>query len=664
MISNSSTADDAERLLAEDGPVARAFATRDRAPGGFEARPQQLDMARRVGEALSSGRHALLEAGTGVGKSFAYLVPALCWAVENDACVAVATSTIALQEQIVRRDLPLLAEALPFEFTYALVKGRGNYLCFRRMYRALEGGGSLFDDEAREQLEAIRTWSVTTEEGSRQDLGFQPLPSVWESVQAEQGNCLGRACRYYEPCHYQASRRRAQGAQLLVLNHHVLMADLAMRRTGGGFLPELDAIVVDEAHDLEDTAAEHLGLRVSGIGVQVQLGRLWSPRRRRGLLAGHPDSRLRLAVDAARGAARVFFEETRALLGSERGQTVALPDGAHLPDELSPRLAELASVLLKAARGADAETSLEIGSRARGIRGLADALAALARDELEDQVRWGEVSGRGGLALYSAPIEVGPLLDQVLFDAHHAVILTSATLAAGRPASFDFIRGRLGLGEADEAAIGSPFDYPRQARLVVHTELPDPSRESSSYEAELPEAVLDAVRRSRGGAFVLFTSYTAMRRTADALRHELEALGLRVLVQGESLERPQLLDAFREGDGVLFGVASFWQGVDVPGEALRHVVITRLPFEVPTHPLQVARSRRLEEKGGDSFRDLSLPTAALRLKQGFGRLIRHTSDRGLVTILDKRIVTKGYGRYLLESLPECPIERIPADEFI
>ena len=659
-------ADRAERLLASDGAVAQAFAARGGALGGFEPRPQQIDMARRVAEALSSGRHALLEAGTGVGKSFAYLVPALCWAVENDARVAVATSTIALQEQLVRRDLPLLTEALPFDVPFALVKGRGNYVCLRRMERALTGGGVLFEEEANEQLRAIGAWSATTEEGSRQDLDFQPLASVWESVQAEQGNCLGRACRHYDRCHYQASRRRAHSARLLVLNHHVLMADLAMRRSGSGFLPELDAVIIDEAHDLEDTAAEHLGLRVSALGIQVQLGRLWSPRRGKGLLAGHPDSALRYAVEGARGAARVFFEGTQGLLGGDRNRTVVVPDGAHLPDELSPRLAELASMLLKAARGADAETALEIGARARRIRQLADSLAALARDELDDQVRWGEVGARGGLALHSAPVEVGPLLGRVLVEPHHAVILTSATLSAGRPPSFDFLRGRLGLADvdADEATIGSPFDYSRQVRLVVRTDLPDPSRENESFEQALPEAVLDAIQRTNGDAFVLFTSNGSMRRAADALREPIAAMGLRILVQGEALERPQLLDAFREGGAVLFGVSSFWQGVDVPGEALRHVVITRLPFEVPTHPLQVARSRRLTETGGDPFRDLSLPTAALRLKQGFGRLIRHTSDRGIVTILDRRIATKSYGRYLLDSLPACPVERVPQDDFV
>jgi len=514
----------------------------------------------------------------------------------------------------------------------------------------------------RDQLEAIRQWALDTQEGSRQDLPFQPRGSVWEQVNAEQGNCLGRQCPHYKPCHYQRSRLGAHDASLLVLNHHVLMADLAMRRQGGGFLPDLDAILIDEAHDLEDTAAEHLGVRVSSRTVLYQLGRLWSPKRRKGLLAGHPDSRLRDAVGRARAAARVFFDETRGLLGGVAegdGRTTSVPEGAHLPDMLSPRLAELASLLIASTRDDDGESKLEIGARARSLRALADGLGCLARNELEGQVRWGEMSARGTLALHSAPVDVGPLLREVLWDAHDAVILTSATLSAGKPASFEFMRKRLGVEEADEATIGSPFDYTRQARLVLRHDLPDPGRDRAAYDAELPTAVWDAIRRTRGGAFVLFTSNASLRRTADALRADLEAEGLRVLVQGEGLERPALLDAFREGNAVLFGVASFWQGVDVPGDALRHVIITRLPFEVPTLPLQIARSERLEAGGGNSFRDLSLPVAALRLKQGFGRLIRHTSDRGLVTILDPRAVTRRYGRYLLDSLPDCPREYEP-----
>ena len=657
---------DASHLLDADGPVAQAFAARNGAAAEYEARPQQLDMARRVHAALSSGRHALLEAGTGVGKTFAYLVPALQWAAETGGKVAVATSSIALQEQLVRHDLPLLLGALPFEVSFALVKGRGNYLCLRRMERALQSGATLFDDEPQEQLEAIRAWALETRDGSRQDLPFQPLYKVWEQVQAEQGNCLGRACRHYDRCHYQRSRRKAHAVDLLVLNHHVLMADLALRRSGGAFLPKVDALVIDEAHDLIDTAAEHLGKRVSSRGVHQQLGRLWSARRRGGLLAGQASSSLLAQVDATRGAAEVFFGEVDAFLHAlgdssggarDRGRTTTmLQDGMHLPDDLSPRLAELAAGLLRLAAGAkDREVALEIGARARSLRALADEIAALARDDADGQVRWGEVSRRGDVSLFSAPVDVGPLLQEVLWEPHGSVILTSATLAAGEPPSFDYFRARLGLDDPQEAVIGSPFDYARQAGLILRRDMPDPSRASQAFEEALPEAVLEAIERTHGGAFVLFTSNASMRRVAEAIRDECVAGGRRVLVQGEGLERPALLESFRQGNAVLFGVASFWQGVDVPGDALRHVIITRLPFEVPTHPLQQARTKHVEAQGGNAFRDLSLPVAALRLKQGFGRLIRHTEDSGFVTILDPRILTKHYGRYLLGGLPACPV---------
>ncbi|MDA1196056.1 MAG: ATP-dependent DNA helicase [Planctomycetota bacterium] len=647
-------------LLGRAGPVAAAH---ESGAGGYEERPQQLEMAGHVARTLAAGGAALLEAGTGVGKSFAYLVPALAWAARTGRRVAIATSTIALQEQLVRRDLPLLTSALPFDVDYALVKGRGNYLCLRRMYRAIGGQGVMFEDEERAQLEAIRTWAHDTKEGSRQDLPFQPSGAVWEQVNAEQGNCLGRQCAHYQACHYQRSRQRAHDARVLILNHHLLMADLAMRRTGAGFLPTLDAIIVDEAHDLEDTAAEHLGVRVSARGVMQQLGRLWSERRGKGLLAGRGSDSLRAAVQSVRAQAHTFFEQTRGVLGGFAGsdaRAASIPHGTHLADEFSPRLATLASRLLaEVHEGGERESALEIGARARGLRALADGLGALTRNELPGHVRWGELSSHGSLALYSAPVDVGAALQEVLFDAHHAVVLTSATLATGRPPSFAFVRQRLGVVGGTEAAIGSPFDFTRQARLVLRHDLPDPAREPSAFEAELPEAVAEAVHRTRGGAFVLFTSLQSMRRCADTLRANFEDEGWRVLVQGEALERPALLDAFREGDAVLFGVASFWQGVDVPGDALRHVIITRLPFEVPTHPLQVARREVLEARGGQSFRDLSLPMTALRLKQGFGRLIRRATDRGVVTILDPRIVTKNYGRWLVDSLPDCPRELVP-----
>jgi ATP-dependent DNA helicase DinG len=303
---------------------------------------------------------------------------------------------------------------------------------------------------------------------------------------------------------------------------------------------------------------------------------------------------------------------------------------------------------------------MEIRARAKSVEAHAVALEALVGDEAGGDVRWAEGTLHGSVSLRSAPIDVGSRLKEVLWSAYRSVVLTSATLATGAPPSFEYLRERLGLEEADEVVVGSPFDYARQARVVVRADLPDPVRAPAAYEERLPEAVLSAVRATRGGAFVLFTSVASMRAVAAATRAALEADGLAVLVQGEGVERPEMLERFRQRDSVLFGVASFWQGVDVPGDALRHVVIARLPFDVPTHPLVEARSEHAERAGRDPFRDLAVPSAALRLKQGFGRLIRTTSDRGVVTILDSRIATKSYGRSLLGSLPECPVEILPA----
>lgn len=648
--------------LGPSGPVASALVAQG---GAYEVRGEQGRMAEAVARALSSGRHLLVEAGTGVGKSFAYLVPALAWAAETGQTVAVATSTIALQEQLVRRDLPLLQRSLPFEVSFALVKGRGNYLCLRRMTAAL-ADRPLFEDDARGQLEGIEAWSRTTLEGSRQDLPFQPLEAVWDLVRAEHGNCLGRACRFYARCPYQASRARAHEAHLLVLNHHVLLSDLALRRSGASFLPEVGAVIVDEAHDLEETAAEHLGARASSLGLAQVLGRLWHPRTRTGLLAKHPDPALRVAVEEARAEAAAFFEGLAGALraqggaaggGGARGApSLSFPDPSPVPAGLCKRLEQLAAALeTRRVAVEEQDVALEIGARARSVAEAAGALAALAAPAADGTVRWIDVGARG-LSLCSAPVDVGPLLQEVLWSKVGTAVLTSATLTTGRPASFDFLRRRLGLAQADELALGSPFDYARQARIVLRADLPDPARETEAWEASLPDAVEAAVRESGGGALVLFTSTATLRRTAEALRPRMAAAGLELLVQGEGLERPALLERLRVGGGVLLGVASFWQGVDVPGEALRHVVIARLPFEVPTHPLHAARRARIESAGGNAFQELTLPQAALRLKQGFGRLIRRATDEGVVTILDPRMLTKAYGRFLLESLPSCPVE--------
>lgn len=648
------------KILGPSGPLSEAIP-------GYEDRPEQVRMAEAVAEALEAHRHLIVEAGTGVGKSFAYLVPALLWASERAATrtddeevtrVAVATSTIALQEQLVGKDLPTLADALDLDVSFTLVKGRGNFVCLRRLSMAVGEANDLFAaTEERAQLLAIREWAEAGG-GSRQELPFEPFFDVWEAARAESGNCLHQDCPHYKRCAYQEARARMRSARLLVMNHHVLLSDLALRRSGVSFLPKVDAVIVDEAHDLEDAAAECLGTRLSSRGVQQVLGRLWNDRRGTGLLAKHADPAPKSLVDDARRLARAFFDRVRlSIPGGDGAARMAAIEGPLSGDDGFAAALDAAAEAIGAGLASVDSTDLarELEVRARSLEALSEEVTALVKGPDADHAMWAEWDSRGNVSLTLSPIDVGPDLQKALYGAHESVILTSATLATGKPPSFRFARERLGLADAEELSVGSPFDFARQARIVVRTDVPDPSQAPEAYEAALPEAVLDAVRRTGGGAFVLFTSYEAMKKVAAAIRAHLTGDGLLVLVQGENLPRTAMLDAFRARNSVLFGVSSFWQGVDVPGDALRNVVIARLPFDVPTHPLQKARQARLEREGKSAFAHLSLPGAAIRLKQGFGRLIRRATDKGLVVILDPRVVTKRYGRTLLSSLPECPV---------
>jgi ATP-dependent DNA helicase DinG len=445
------------------------------------------------------------------------------------------------------------------------------------------------------------------------------------------------------------------------MNHHVLLADLALRRSGSSFLPPVDAVVVDEAHDLEEAAAESLGGRLTSRGVAQTLSRLWNPRRGTGVLARVDDPGLRERVEAARRAGTDFFEAARRAFPPEGATGVAPIDRPLDADAaFEEALRSLSSGLEDGAGSAgDEGDALEIRARGRSVDSMVEAARSLREGPDDDHAAWAEWDPRGNGALLRAPVDVAPLLHEHLFSKFRTVVLTSATLSVGRPPSFRHLRDRLGLLDGRDLALGSPFDYARQARIVVRRDLPDPARDADAFEAALPEAVLDAVRRTKGGAFVLFTSYESMRRVATAVRAHLEGDGLQVLVQREGLPRSAMLDRFRAADSVLFGVSSFWQGVDVAGHALRNVVVTRLPFDVPTHPLHRAREARLVRAGRSPFSEMSLPAAALRLKQGVGRLVRTATDRGVVVILDPRVVTKRYGRTLLESLPECPVDVEP-----
>ena len=687
------------------GVLAPGGALAGRYPG-YEDRPAQREMLAVVAERFNDGGIAVIEAGTGTGKSLAYLVPAARWAQQNGERTVISTNTINLQQQLTGKDLPLVRE-LVGDVKWALVKGRGNYVSIRRALLAAESQASLFGDDRAEEMGSLLGWMESTEDGSLADLGFVPSEDTWDEVRSDPDMCLRAKCPYFQRCFYQQSRRRASEASLLVVNHHLLFTDLAVRAatrnyTEAAVLPPYRRVVLDEAHNVEDAATSHLGVEITRRGLFRTLSRL--DRRGRGILTAlheavgsadggtelreRMDARVRPALSRARAevegllgalAPYVPAEEIAVRLG-DRGvgePSEAPPVGERLEAtlgalgrlerevaELRARL-ELQEELADDLRGRVLDlraTERRITAAVHGLR-----LVLAPGEERAAYVRWLEAKGRGrraNLVLAAAPIELGGLLRESLFEPTHTAILTSATLATQR--RFDFLRRRLGLEESglqmveseldvSEHILLSPFDFTRQTLLGVPTDLPLADRGEDEYQRASARVLVEFAELSDGGLFALFTSHAALRRVAELLRAHGADASWPLFVQGES-DRHRLLERFVEaGRGILLGTASFWEGVDVPGHPLRGLVIQKLPFRVPTEPVTAARMEALERAGADPFRSFMLPHAALRLKQGFGRLVRSRSDHGAVLVLDDRLVTKRYGRYLRDSLPDVPL---------
>ena len=620
-----------------------------------ELRPQQRTMANAIAESLFRGEHLCVEAPTGVGKSFAYLIPLIYRAKRHCRPAVISTETINLQEQLINKDIPFLSRIMGFEIKASLAKGRRNYLC-RRRFAMLSGEQKdmlLPNPSLALDIERVTNALERGSEGSRDDFSFRVDKEVWNLICCESGNCMKAKCPYFRSCCYFKARRQWEQSDIIVANHALFFTDLAMRcmeGAAGALLPNYGAVLFDEAHSLEESASSHLGIRLSRPLVVSMLNRIYNPDNAKGLLMRQNgiSPELRGRVAEARDESYGFFAAFEELLRKQNETALEIVHPEHFIDNLTPKLMRLASGLQDLAddeKEEDSSFKTEIDAMISRCRETVDGLDAFMHRTLPEAVYYAEEE-QGGAALNATPLNIAEILSDILFNQDFTVILCSATLTVRN--RFDYFISRSGFS-GKTLQLDSPFS-PSQAKIRVIRTLPDPK--SREYREALADEIFSAVELTDGKAFVLFTSYETLRYCQENLRNDFMDHRWQLLVQGNGSSRSQLLKEFREDvDSVLFGTDSFWTGVDVPGEALSHVIITKLPFAVPSHPLIAARMRKIEREGGNSFSGYSLPEAVLKFRQGAGRLIRNKSDKGFITVLDPRMITRSYGRMFLESLP-------------
>jgi len=616
-------------IFGSDGALA------ERLPG-FSYREAQQQMATLVANALESRQHAVIEAGTGIGKTFAYLLPVLL----ADRRAIISTGTRTLQDQIFSRDLPLLGAVIGRPMQVALLKGRNNYLCWHRLEIAVNDGTR--DPVTLGALHALRAWGRTSDSGDLTELeDLAEDHALRGAVTSTVDNCLGRDCEFFDRCFVLEARRRAQAAQVVIVNHHLLLADLALKEAGfGELLPGADVVIVDEAHQLPDVAQQFFGSSVSTRELESLTRDVYAEAQRAGVVG---------QIDAALGALSKEVIGIRVLAGQDLPLVGRVPWIA-APTALRDRLPDVGALVESLG-----STLEQLADASGGLRNCADRcsacaarLHAITNADPAEGLRWFELSA-GVVAVHWTPLDVGSALAASIEAQGGVWVFASATLAVGE--DFSHFLGRIGIKRALTDVLPSPFDYATNARVFVPQGLPDPS--DDLYVDSLLAAVWPLLEAARGGAFLLFTSYKALQR-AEQWIAQRDAPG-RVLVQGRG-SRSELLNEFRaDGNAILLGTGSFWQGVDVRGPALRFVMIDKLPFAVPSDPLVQARAEAIRRNGGDPFNELQLPQAVLTLKQGVGRLIRDFDDRGLIVIGDPRLRTRGYGRTFLASLPPMPI---------
>ncbi len=641
---------------------------------GFEIRTQQVDMASAIAKALEEEEHLVVEAGTGVGKSLAYLIPSLLHALHSKRKAVICTHTITLQEQLFYKDLPLLKHLLGRSFDAVLLKGRENYFCPASLQRALYHASDFFMADLLPELERIARWSETTHDGTRSSLSPETDPQIWAHVCSDRALCSPKTCGRDPKCFYQAARQRALSADILILNHTLfftLLEDPHEKKEG--YLFPNDFLVLDEAHMIEQVASNHFGITFSQERFKQLLHRLYHPKTQRGILQQLKEKNASAQVQELFALHQRFFDSL--LLGLDfrdsRQYRLRTPEQLDfLKEEETKKLLHsleklhLSLEIISPPRASNSSLSSQerIQAELQDIREelteSREHLLAFLDQRLEQHVYWVEKKERSPISctLRAAPLNISTYLQEKLFRKKTSAILTSATLSIGA-SDLSYFRARVGALEVPALQLGSPFDYQKQMRLYLVGQMPDPRH--PNYQRDLKKWIIYFTQKSQARTFVLFTSYRSMHAMAEELKPFFEKQQWHFLLQGAGLSRLHMLEEFRSGKPcVLFGTESFWTGVDIPGEALSNVMITRLPFATPDHPLTQARFEEVVAQGGHGFSDYALPEAILKLRQGVGRLIRNKEDEGMIVILDSRILHQPYGKAFLKALPPCKLEII------
>ncbi len=691
-------------MLDEDSKISRELED-------YEPRPGQMQMASAAARCFNDSLVAMIEGGTGTGKTLAYMLPAIEWAVTNKERILISTKTINLQEQLVGKDLPFLKKVAGHEFRTVLVKGRGNYCCLRKAESEARDLGFFKDDDDFNEISSLIAWSKETGDGSLSDLSYIPKHEVWDRIKCESDTCTGVKCEFYEDCFLVSARREASRANILIVNHHLLFADLALRGSLGSLadiavLPPYTRVIVDEAHHIEDVSTEYFGSQFTEMGTKRLFSKLASISKkgdRKGLLP-RLSAKIRnlkknkitevlesirdrierdliiqkmelvefiadIFLDVKNVVNRIkdkfpdsnqfmldhrFFEddEWNNIVHVKAGNWInRIRDYTSVLNSITEDLKDLEELNKT---GLENET-IELDSMVRRLTGAADALNYLLYETDKTMVKWIEISDNNrSVKISSAPVEVGEYLVNSLFNPFDTVIMTSATLAVKD--SFDFIKSRLGLEQLDQhrfyaEQFPSPFDFKNQVLIGVPINNHPPDHPGFLDSAK--KLITDSINISQGKAFVLFTSYRSLQYAYDYASNTLNGTGIKLLKQGTDTRSTLIKQFKQEKAAALFATDSFWEGVDVIGDDLESIIIARLPFKVPTAPIEIARREAIENEGRNSFMEYTVPQAIIKFKQGFGRLIRHKNDRGTILVLDNRIISKFYGKMFLESLPDC-----------